>query len=283
MSRCEFVLRSVLFLDTLRIIHLYTLYWEILNSSQEWKGGPFRKLEEKGCFQASHFAQPETWPTIAALTQPGGYYEVNFWQAIQIHHFLGSPINYRRQLTAFELYCEEKEPLPRVFSKIYTLLNTLLGEAVMPSISKWERDLNKTFTPTQRRNIMYLAINSSINTRTQELNYKLLTRCYYTPSRLSKFSAETSDRCWRCRKEEGTLLHIFWSCTKIRKYWLEVQKISQKLTDFLIPNDPAFFLLHCSQIPGQVYKKSVLCHLVNAAKACVTMYWRDTGPPSIAR
>lgn len=136
------------------------------------------------------------------------------------------------------------------------------------------KDLNRTFTPTQHQNIIYLYLKSSICMRIQETNYKLLTRWYCTPTVLHRFFSEASDRCWRCREEQGTLFHIFWICTKIKRYWSEVHKISQKCTDFPIPEDPAFFLLHCSQMPRQKYRKSVLCLLVNAAKACISLHWK---------
>ena len=153
----------------------------------------------------------------------------------------------------------------------------------MPGINKWERDLGRKFSLTQRKHIICLALNSSVSTRIQESNYKLLNQWYYTPVKMHKFSIENSEYCWRCGLEQGTLLHIFWSCVKIRKYWLEVQRISQKFTEIQLPDDPAFFLLHSSQIPVRAYKKSVLCHLINAAKSGITLQWRDTRPPSITR
>lgn len=57
----------------------------------------------------------------------------------------------------------------------------------MPSINKWERDLNGIFTPVQRKNLIYLSLNSLFCTRIQESNYKLLTQWYYTASRFHTF------------------------------------------------------------------------------------------------
>lgn len=52
--------------------------------------GAFKNLIERSCFQASHFLDHENWPTVATLTQPGGRYEINLWQALQLRHFLRS-------------------------------------------------------------------------------------------------------------------------------------------------------------------------------------------------
>lgn len=51
-------------------------------------------------------------------------------------------------------------------------------------ISKWERDLNRTFTSAQIQRIIMFALKSSICTKVQKTNYKLLTRWYLTPHTL---------------------------------------------------------------------------------------------------
>lgn len=81
--------------------------------------------------------------------------------------------------------------------------------------------------------------------------------------------------------DRGTLLHIFWDCPKLKNFWAEIRHILQTVTNCRIPEDPVFFLLHGSQIPEKVYKKSVIRHLLDAAKACVPLTWRSTSPPMI--
>lgn len=127
-----------------------------------------------------------------------------------------------------------------------------------------------------------LSLKSSICTNVQETNYKILTRWYLTPSQLHIIFPDTSKYCWRCHQEEGTLLHMFWSCPMLTTFWTAVRAISQKFTDFQIPNDPAFFLLHISSIPIKTYKKSLLRHLTNAAKSCFPMMWKQQSPPTTA-
>lgn len=73
-----------------------------------------------------------------------------------------------------------------------------------------------------------------------------------------------------CREERVTLLHIFWFCPKLDHYWKEVQRLIQQFTDFPVPDNPVFFLLHCSSIPVRIYKKSVLRHFINANKKPVS-------------
>lgn len=93
-------------------------------------------------------------------------------------------------------------------------------------------------------------------TKTQESNYKILTRWYYTPQLLHKCFPNTSDRCWRCQEGRGTLLHIFWACPLLKQFWTIVRTFTQKFTDHQIPDDPAFFLLLDTTIPVQRYQNS---------------------------
>lgn len=85
----------------------------------------------------------------------------------------------------------------------------------------------------------------------------------------------------RCQEGRGTMLRIFWSCPKISSYWREVRNIVQKFTDYKIPDDPAFFLIHVKNIPAKKYKKSILRHLLNAAKAYIPLNWKNSSPPTV--
>lgn len=89
------------------------------------------------------------------------------------------------------------------------------------------------------------------------------------------------DLCWRCRADKGTLIHIFWSCPKLTHFWRVERETVQQFTDRTITDDPAFFLLHASNIPDRIYKKSVIRHLLDAAKACIPLHWKSTLPPTI--
>lgn len=42
-----------------------------------------------------------------------------------------------------------------------------------------------------------------------------------------------------------------------------------------------FFLLDHTEIPIDIYKRSVVRHLVNAARACILSCWRQPGPPTL--
>lgn len=178
------------------------------------------------------------------LTDPGGPYQLAFWNAAQLYYFLQTipdPQAYTRQLTKFEEHCSGTEPLSHVLSEMYKLLNSPREQPELACVLKWSTDLHHTFTDLQIQNMIELSYKSSICTKIQETNYKIFTRWYMTPSRLHAIFPDASEHCWRCGTDKGTILHIFWTCPKLTSYWAMVQTIAQKRTNFQIPNDLAFF------------------------------------------
>lgn len=187
-------------------------------------------MSDAGRFQASHFLMSEGWPPVTTLTNPSCQFNLDFWRALQLHHFLHSlpsPTNFHQPLTTLEEYCTEDGILPHVLSITYKLLIMPPDNFQLPCLVQWEQDLNSTFSPNQCNNILCFIYKSSICKKILETNFKIWTRWYPTPSELHRFFPMTTDRCWRCQEGRGTLLHIFWSCPKLTQFWKEVQKISK--------------------------------------------------------
>lgn len=247
---------------------------------------PIRKrLSTVNCTRAQHFLINGSWALIETFTDGTGPFKLSFWTAIQLRHFLMSipnPQRFNNPLTTFEELCATEDTLPKVLSLMYSLLISPAEDMTLNFISKWEKDLDRTFTSAQVQRIIMFTSKSSICTKMQETNYKLLTRWYLTQHALHIRYPETSEICWRCLRHRGTILHVFWSCPKLTFFWAKIREIIQKFTEYRIPNDLAFFLLHVSTMSAKLYKTSIVHHLLNAAKACIPLYWKSQTPPTIA-
>lgn len=245
----------------------------------------FRRLGETGRHQASHFSRAGRWYTIAELSDPTGPFRLDFLRSRQLSHFLHSlkpPADSDQPLKTLEEICNTSGTMAHSLSLAYGLLNTPHADFIPPDLLKWERELNCHFNTTKCQHILRFTHKSSICTKIQETNYKLLSRWYRTPVKLHEFFPETLDLCWRCGTDRGTLTHIFCSCPVLDHFWRMVHKVTQRFTERTIPDDPAFFLLHASNIPEKAYKTSVIRHLVDAAKACIPLQWKSTCPPTIS-
>ena len=85
--------------------------------------------------------------------------------------------------------------------------------------------------------------------------------------------------CWRCQKEEGTLLHIFWNCERVKDFWKMISEVIEEITEMSLGEDPATYLLLDIPISIEKYKKSLVRHLLVTARACIPALWKSTCPP----
>lgn len=214
------------------------------------EGSGFRNLMEGGCFQASHFLVSNAWPTLPLLTDARRPFVVSRWQALQLLHFLKQAQDALRE-PAFGGWA----PSTRAFSDVLFPFLAPRGFCPPRPLEMGEHiGQNILHDPEAKyyspgTSLLHLYPHAG-----KETNYKILTHWYYTPTKLRRLFPEASDRCWRCQREPGSMLHIFWSCDKLQHFWQEVRRISQKMTDHPIPEDPTFFLLHCTPIPLKQYK-----------------------------
>lgn len=101
------------------------------------KKGSFGRLIEQGLFQFSHFVSAGSWPTVQEITGPAPY-QLDFWRALQLRHFLDTlilPSRYKRTLEKFEEYYTGSGILQQTLSKMSLLLSAPpevhSGESIM--------------------------------------------------------------------------------------------------------------------------------------------------------
>ncbi|CAH2321345.1 Hypothetical predicted protein, partial [Pelobates cultripes] len=51
-----------------------------------------------------------------------------------------------------------------------------------------------------------------------ELSRNIIYRWYLVPTRLKQSFPNTSDTCWRCQKDRGDMIHVWWHCPQLNKY-----------------------------------------------------------------
>lgn len=139
------------------------------------------------------------------------------------------------------------------------------------------------FTEDEKNHILFFAYKSSLCSKYQEITYKILTRWYRTPSVLASIFPGHSPLCWRCGTQTGTIFHIFWECLVLTPFWRHVVEIIYKLTDVALQNNPAAILLNMTPISSKRYRKSLLKHLLNAARVCIPSAWKQQSPLTVAQ
>ena len=88
----------------------------------------------------------------------------------------------------------------------------------------WNKDLNITNSDSIWKQCLSTTNTITTNENLRLIQYKLMTRIYYTRSKINTFDASFSPVCVKCGIYKETIIHAFWECEKVRKGWLEIQK-----------------------------------------------------------
>ncbi|CAH2274854.1 Hypothetical predicted protein, partial [Pelobates cultripes] len=112
--------------------------------------------------------------------------------------------------------------------------------------------------------------------------YCKLTMCWYlVPTKLAHIYPGSDDRCWRCHNCEGSLFHIFWSCTHITTLWRDIHALLHKILVVKVPQTPECFLLHI--FPDTLPEETIffMIHCLMATKTAIAHRWKSPLTPTL--
>ena len=138
-----------------------------------------------------------------------------------------------------------------MISKIYGLLITSNEDGLIHPLEKWEIELNQAVPERLKKRVMDYVHSTSKDTKVKEMNYKLLTKWYYVPTKMYKINHDASPLCWRECGEEGNHAHIWWQCSLIQTYWVEVLDLMKQIEGKEIELDPWKCLFHAMGGPEE--------------------------------
>lgn len=124
------------------------------------------------------------------------------------------------------------------------MLIQTLGNGPIAALQKtWERDLNLTFSDEDWNGICKNIKGVSRDARVRLIQFKIMHRFYWTPTRLFRLGLLSTSDCWRCKSEEGTLIHVLWLCHKVQQFWTNIYDNLCEITEMQIPFSPRLFVL----------------------------------------
>ena len=88
----------------------------------------------------------------------------------------------------------------------------------------WEREIGRVEWEK-----VYAANKIIISVQYQALQYKILTKIIATNRLLYQIGRAESYRCDRCREGIDTIVHRFWSCTMVKRFWTDVACFLQEV------------------------------------------------------
>ena len=76
------------------------------------------------------------------------------------------------------------------------------------------------------------------------------------------------------------MLHVFWTCSKLRDFWKMVMDTLKEIVEVDLGSNPATYLLLDIPISMARFKRSLIRHLLVAARACIPILWKSTNIPN---
>lgn len=97
---------------------------------------------------------------------------------------------------------------------VYYRLLTALDPTIMSLKRAWEKDLNLSLTEEEWYSILRNGKKMSRELKTRLVQFKILHSLYWTSCRLYRVGLLETPVCWKCQKDNGTLVHMLWDSPK---------------------------------------------------------------------
>uniref|UniRef100_A0A803TZ67 Reverse transcriptase domain-containing protein n=1 Tax=Anolis carolinensis TaxID=28377 RepID=A0A803TZ67_ANOCA len=154
-------------------------------------------------------------------------------------------------------------------------------EQIKECMTNWARDLGRTILLEEWELLWGKKLNYTYAYELKENWWKMFYRWHLTPKRISKFTKGKKIKCWKCGRGEGSYLHMWWSCEKVKPYWREIHDKCQKILKIKIPLLPEFFLLGMTNNQWGKNEDKIFTHLTTAARLVLARLWNQKLIPKV--
>ena len=172
--------------------------------------------------------------------------------------------------------------LKGTISFIYEEICELRSEPLNALKTRWEEDIGEEITEEVWDEILDRVHRSSICARHALIQCKLLHRVYYTKARLSKFYNDVSPECDRCQQAPADLIHTFWLCPSLHKYWTDVFNSLSSIVGRRVEPTPlgALFGVFPSIPSFSKAERDILAFVSLLARRLILLNWKSPASPS---
>lgn len=240
---------------------------------------------QRNLFHHGHIVNPVTRVLLsfADLREKHDLPRSAFFGYLQTRHYaltFTSNLQFSK-LSPFECLVLSGPSQKGLTSDIYKLLNShnMDSQGKHGYMLNWEKALGEEISPEQWQSIW--SAKSSICILYKENTYKVLFSWYMTPSHLHAIYPTALDRCWRCLRDRGTLLHVYWQCPSLQPYWRSVWDLLQWLFEMDVPLHSKLYLLRL--LPPKLSKlaKKLANQILTAASCLIVLNWKKRTPPAL--
>ena len=168
-----------------------------------------------------------------------------------------------------------------LISIIYNLLNKHKMSTLLSVKDKWERDLCIQISEEIWKKIIDRIFSSSICLRHVVIQFKVVHRLHWSKTRLSQIKQSFDPTCDRCKQEPASLLHMFWTCSKLQNYWKNIFDVLAKACGVIL-KPCAFIAIFGVNVDGRLTKDqtSLIAFSTIMARRRILLNWKNAQPPA---
>lgn len=90
-----------------------------------------------------------------------------------------------------------------------------------------------------------------------------------------------SPLCWRQCGETGTVFHLLWACPIITQYWKWIYNLISQILKLNLEPSLGMALLSVERDLVPHHMRTLLSHILLAARLTLVRHWKDTKHPEI--
>lgn len=256
----------------LSFLHNPSFYpaWTLPSSFSAWKTA--------GLTQTHQFYDSDKIITFPTLSKSHNISSNETFRYLQIKNFLSqnAPTNLTTlDYITFERTCISDPHRRGLIADLYTQLLTHTSSTPPSYTSKWETDLNLTPDTLDWVQIWKDTKSATPNIIALETNYKVLTRWYLVPARVSKLLPQYPPQCFRGCSDPGTHLHIWWTCPIAQAFWSKIFYFLSTMFGTTIQLDPSVALINNKSRNITQLQFKLLLNVTTAAKRTIAKAWKS--------
>ncbi len=244
----------------------------------------FAKWRENGIHQIQHLFTENKLKSFADLRSEYEILKQDFYKYLQIRHLINTLKGEQHLslgLTNLEEILVKSKSLKGKISVIYSALIDHYSSSLTPLRNTWQKNMGCVFDEDQWDTVCQDVFSSLSCNKIIEQNYKFMHRTYLTPRRLSKMFPNSSPRCHHCKIRKGSIMHVFWECSKLKLSWTAVHDLTVKVVETPLDITPIRYLfgMELDKTLDTTQRKRIII-ISYIAKKCILLNWNHQRLPS---
>lgn len=141
---------------------------------------------------------------------------------------------------------------------------------------KWAINCNTTIEMKLWEFLWKVAWKIVIPTNIKENLFKMVYRWHITPKELSYMNKDISNKCWKCKTQEDSYFHMWWTCTRAKIYWSQIHKCLCQASGYDFEKSPEIYLVGLKMEQFIKEDRLLMCYSIATARILFVQKWRLT-------